>query len=154
MTKSERTMMQKMGIWIDHKEAFLVSLQDGQTTIERIESNAESHFRPSGGWKSSGTNVAQSVSKEQTADERRKHQFRNFYLEVIERARNASLLYIFGPGEAKGALCVRIPFASKNQYKSWGKVRWKSVQTIHQRVQRRCDQEDDATLPGLCFTIM
>ncbi|MBM9518956.1 hypothetical protein JWG39_03895 [Desulforhopalus vacuolatus] len=108
MTKSDRTMMQKMGIWIDHKEAVLVSLQNGQTTVERIESNAESHFRPSGGWKSSGTNVAQSVSKEQTADERRKHQFRNFYQEVIEQVRNASLLYIFGPGEAKGELVKEI----------------------------------------------
>jgi hypothetical protein len=108
MTKSERIMMQKMGIWIDHKEAFLVSLQDGKTTIKRVESNADSHFRPSGGWKSSGTNVAQSVSKEQTADERRKHQFRNFYQEVIEKARNASLLYIFGPGEAKGELVKEI----------------------------------------------
>lgn len=101
MTKSDRTMMQQMGIWIDRKEAILVSLQDTKSTIERIASNAESHFRPSGGWKASGTNVAQSISKEQTADERRKHQFHNFYQEVIERAGKADTLYILGPGEAK-----------------------------------------------------
>jgi len=108
MTKSDRTMMQKIGIWIDHKEAILVSVEDTQTTIERIESNAESHFRPSGGWKASGTNVAQSVSKEQKADERRKHQFHNFYQEVIEKAGKANSIYIFGPGEAKLELAKEI----------------------------------------------
>lgn len=108
MTKSERTMIQKMGIWIDHKEAILVSLHNAQTTIERIESNAESHFRPSGGWKASGTNVAQSVSKEQTADERRKHQFHNFYQEVIEKTSKVDTLYIMGPGEAKIELSKEI----------------------------------------------
>jgi hypothetical protein len=101
MKKSDRTITPQMGIWIDHKEAILVSLLDARTTIERIESHAESHFRPSGGWKASGTSVAQSVAKEQTADQRRKHQFRNFYQEVIARAEKVNTLYILGPGEAK-----------------------------------------------------
>lgn len=86
MTKSDHTMTQKMGIWIDRREAILVSLQDAKTSIERIESKVESNFRPSGGWKASGTSVAQSISKEQTADERRKHQFHKFYQEVIEKS--------------------------------------------------------------------
>jgi hypothetical protein len=108
MAKSDRTMMQNIGIWIDHKKAFLVSVKDAQTTIERIESNAESHFRHSGGWKASGTNVAQSVSKEQKADERRKHQFHDFYQEVIEKIGKAAKIYIFGPGEAKLELAKEI----------------------------------------------
>ncbi len=108
MPKSDRTMIKKTGIWIDHKEAILVALQDAQTTIERIESNAESHFRPSGGWKASGTNVAQSVSKEQTADERRKHQLHAFYQEVIKAAGKTDTFYILGPGEAKLELAKEI----------------------------------------------
>ena len=79
----------------------MVSIEGDQTTVEHIESNAESHFRPSGGWKASGTNVAQSVSKEQKADARRMQQYRNFYKEVIEKAGKAANIYIFGPGEAK-----------------------------------------------------
>jgi hypothetical protein len=78
MAKSGHIIKEKVGIWIDHKEAILVSLKGDQTTVERIESHAESHFRPSGGWKAAGTSVAQSVSKEQKADERRKHQFHKF----------------------------------------------------------------------------
>ncbi|MBM9511903.1 hypothetical protein [Desulfogranum marinum] len=108
MTKSDRTMTQKMGIWIDRREAILVSLQDAKTSIERIESNAESHFRPSGGWKASGTSVAQSISKEKTADERRKQQFHKFYQEVIEKTDKSDNIYIFGPGEAKLELVKEI----------------------------------------------
>jgi stalled ribosome rescue protein Dom34 len=48
--------------------------------------------------------VAQSVSKESTSDERRKHQYHDFYQRVIEKTANAGRLIIFGPGEAKREL--------------------------------------------------
>ena len=108
MAKSGHIMKKRIGIWIDHKGAILVSVEGDQTTVERIESNAESHFRPSGGRKASGTSVAQSVSKEQKADERRKHQFHNFYQEVIKKADKVDKIYIFGPGEAKLELAKEI----------------------------------------------
>lgn len=108
MTKSDRGMLKKIGIWIDHKEAILVSIKGDETTIERIVSSAESHFHPSGGWKAGGTSVAVSVSKEQKADERRKHQFHNFYQEVIEKVGKADNIYIIGPGEAKLELAKEI----------------------------------------------
>ena len=41
---------QNIGVWIDHKEAILVLLKDNKTEVCHIESQAESHFRPSGGW--------------------------------------------------------------------------------------------------------
>jgi hypothetical protein len=90
-----------IGIWIDHKEAILVSIEDGQTKVDRIESHADSHFRPSGGWKAGSTSVAQSVSKEQKADQRRKQQFHSFYQMIIKKADVAGKIFIFGPGEAK-----------------------------------------------------
>jgi hypothetical protein len=108
MAKTEHMMKKKIGIWIDHKEAILVSIEGGQTTVERIESHAESHFRPSGGWKAAGTSVAQSVSKEQKADERRKHQFHNFYRMVIKKIGEAGNIFIFGPGEAKLELAKEV----------------------------------------------
>jgi stalled ribosome rescue protein Dom34 len=108
MPKSDRAMIKNIGIWIDQKEAVLVSVEDAQAAIERIVSNVESHFRPSGGWKASGTNVAQSVSKEQRTDERREHQLDSFYEAVIEKAGKADKCYIFGPGEAKLGLVKKI----------------------------------------------
>lgn len=101
MTKSDRTTMKKIGIWVDHKEAIIVLVENAETSIEHVESNTESHFRPTGGWKSSGTNVAQSVSKEQTADERKKHQLHDFYQMIIKKADKGEKIFIFGPGEAK-----------------------------------------------------
>lgn len=108
MAKLGRMMEKKIGIWIDHKEAILVSIESGQTMVERMESHAESHFRLSGGWKAAGTSVAQAVSKEQKADERRKHQFHDFYQMVIEKAGKADDIFIFGPGEAKLELAKEI----------------------------------------------
>lgn len=102
MKTSDTNTYKNIGIWIDHKEAILVSgLENEHAQVKRIESNAESHFRPSGGWKASGTNVAQSVSKEQTANARRMQQYRSFYKEVIAKAGKHANAYIFGPGEAK-----------------------------------------------------
>ena len=97
------------GIWIDHKEAILVSMKgSGAPLVERIESHAEGHFRPSGGWKAGGSAIAQSVSSERTADERRKRQFHNFYRTVIEEIGKADKVFIFGPGEAKSELAKEI----------------------------------------------
>jgi len=108
MAKSGHIRKQKIGIWIDHKEAILVKIEGEQITVEHIESGSESHFRPSGGRKSDGTPVAQSVSKEQTADERRKHQYHSFYQTVITKAGKADSIFIFGPGEAKLELAKEI----------------------------------------------
>ncbi len=96
--------VKKLGIWVDHKEAFLVSMQGDQTAVVHIESNADSHFKPSGGWKASGTSVAQAVSKEQTADERLKHQLHQYYQQISAEAGKADRVYICGPGAAKTEL--------------------------------------------------
>lgn len=103
-----RAYKKKVGIWIDHKEALLVILEGEQPTVERVASNAESHFRPSGGWKAGGTSVAQSVSREQKAEERFKHQLRSFYQMVIQKTAAADTIFIFGPGEAKRELVKEI----------------------------------------------
>ena len=86
----------------------MVSIEDGQTKVDRIESHAESYFRPSGGWKAGGTCVAQSVSKEQKAEQRRKNQYHSFYQMVIKKADVASKIFIFGPGEAKLELAKEV----------------------------------------------
>lgn len=103
-------MKKNIGIWIDHKEAILVSVEKGgQTTTERIESHAESHFGRLGEVKAEDTPVAPSVSKkEQKADERHNHQLHNFYQMVIKKAGKADNIFIFGPGEAKFELAKEI----------------------------------------------
>lgn len=97
-------MSKTIGLWIDHKEAVLVSIKDGATSVRRVESEVGTRFSPSGGWKTGGTSVAQSIVKEQTADERRKHHLRAYYQELVKAVGAAEEVFIFGPGEAKHEL--------------------------------------------------
>lgn len=110
--KEVAAMKKKTGLWIDHKEALFVSIEGDNTAVQRLESGAESHFRPTGGWKASGTTVAQSVSKERSAEESRKHQYHAFYKKVIALLDDSDKIVIFGPGEAKIELAKEI---SKNK---------------------------------------
>ena len=106
-------MKKNTGIWIDHKEAILVSVEGDHTFVQRVESAAESHLKPSGGWKSGGTSVAQSVSNEHVADERRKHQYHAFYQKVIGLLGDSVSIAILGPGEAKIELAKEIERVSE-----------------------------------------
>ncbi|MFA6174646.1 MAG: hypothetical protein WC701_13325 [Kiritimatiellales bacterium] len=101
-------MSKQIGIWVDHKEAILVSVKDGVTSIRRMESEVGTRFSPSGGWKAAGTSVAQSVVKEQTEDERRKHHLHAYYQELIKAVSAADEVFIFGPGAAKQELAKEI----------------------------------------------
>ena len=110
-------MKKNTGLWIDHKEAILVSIEGEQTVVQRVASDAESHHKPSGGWKSGGTNVAQSVSNEHVDEERRRHQYHAFYHKVIELLGDSDNVALFGPGEAKIELAKEIEKVSALQRK-------------------------------------
>lgn len=92
----------QIGLWIDHKATTLVFVENGALRVERVESQAESHYYLSDGRRSAGeSSVAQSVSTEQRVDERRKHQYHNFYQQLIKMIEPANSILIMGPGEAK-----------------------------------------------------
>jgi len=110
-------MRKNTGLWIDHKEAVLVSITGDDTMIQRVESGAESHFRPSGGWKSGGTVVAQSVASEKKSEESRKHQYHAFYLNVMQLLGDSDSVAVFGPGEAKIEFAKEVAHVSELQNK-------------------------------------
>lgn len=101
-------MKKHTGIWIDHREAILVSVEGENTSVQHLQSGAESHFKPSGGWKSGGTSVAQAVGMEKSSEESRMHQYHAFYKKVIALLGGADTIWIFGPGEAKKELAAEI----------------------------------------------
>ena len=100
-------MKKNTGLWIDHKEAILVSVEGEQTFVQRTESAAESHLKPTGGWKSGGTVVAQSVSNEHVADERQ-HQYHAFYQKVIGLLGDSESIALLGPVRQKSSLPKRL----------------------------------------------
>ena len=95
-------MKKQAGLWIDHREAFIVLVGDDAAKTEGIESGMEKHVRFSG----------RSASEEGSADDQRDRQFaghlNKFYDEVISHIRDAESILLFGPGEAKGELETRL----------------------------------------------
>jgi stalled ribosome rescue protein Dom34 len=95
-------MKTEVGLWIDHKQAVIVTLVDQVEETKRIISDIEKHVRYSG---------ASHGSHDETTEIRRDRQDRRFddylskyYGEVIACLRDADSILIFGPGEAKDEL--------------------------------------------------
>jgi stalled ribosome rescue protein Dom34 len=95
-------MKRQAGIWIDHREAFVVFIGEGAEQTQRIESGVEKHVRFSG----------RSASEEGSADDQRDRQFAvhldRYYDEVISHVRDAESILLFGPGEAKSEFKTRL----------------------------------------------
>lgn len=101
-------MKKEIGLWIDHREAIIVTVTDSGEEIKQITSNSGKHLRYSG----SSHSKTPEGSKEVTSEDRRDRKFTNtinsFYDEVIAILRDADTIQIFGPGEAKGELEKRL----------------------------------------------
>lgn len=97
-------MKRKVGLWIDHKKAIIVSIEGEEVNTHVIESDVEKRVRLSGGSRSTTPYGPQDVASESKRDERYKHHLNLYYREVIQAIRNADSILIFGPGEAKGEL--------------------------------------------------
>jgi stalled ribosome rescue protein Dom34 len=95
-------MTRQVGLWIDHKEAFVVTIGVDGEEAKRIRSGMEKHVRFSGS----------SDSAEGSADDQRDRQFKahldQYYDEVITKIRDAESILLLGPGEAKGELEKRL----------------------------------------------
>jgi stalled ribosome rescue protein Dom34 len=91
-------MKKKMGLWIDHKKAVIVTLTDKGEEIKQIQSNVER--QPSRDANS------RSQSMQIPAEDTRGRAFVGhldiYYEKVTSYIRNAESVLIMGPGEAKG----------------------------------------------------
>jgi len=101
-------MKTKIGMWIDHRKAVVVTLAgNGEATTQIIESTIEQLGR-SGGHRSTEHHEVHQVP----ADDRRLNkiteQLDSYYDAVIACVRTAERMLIFGPGEAKGELRKRM----------------------------------------------
>jgi hypothetical protein len=92
-------MNQRMGIWIDHKTAVIVSTSAGHVTTKTLESEVEAHPRYSG---------QQDVGGEKKYEQRHGQQLDRYYDDVISQIGVPEALLIFGPGEAKLELKERL----------------------------------------------
>ena len=93
-------MKTNVGLWIDHRNAVIVILDEKGERTKRINSDMEKHVRFSGG--------AQLDSEEDIRDRRFTNHLNEYYDEVIAAIRNANSILVFGPGEAKVELKKRL----------------------------------------------
>ncbi|HEU4745602.1 MAG TPA: hypothetical protein VFS61_10210, partial [Anaerolineales bacterium] len=99
----ESLMKKQVGLWIDHREAVIVVLTDKDEKITRIKSDAEKQTRFPGGSRKDGLQKTEAVR-----DKRLEQDLGKYFDDVIANIREAGLIQIFGPGEAKGELVKRL----------------------------------------------
>ncbi|MFM7321763.1 MAG: hypothetical protein ACKO5K_09600 [Armatimonadota bacterium] len=90
-------MEKRMGVWIDRREATLVTLLPGGEKIERIESGVFGTMEAHRGVPGDG-------ARERSLD----HQLLAFYDRVIEAVKRADRLVVLGPGAARHHFIARL----------------------------------------------
>ena len=91
-------MDRNVGLWIDHKQAYVISDQDG--IIEVIPSQIEPPAHYSGGTQLGGK-LNQKADTEFRKSDRFRLQLKKYYQQVISSLKDATSILIIGPGEAK-----------------------------------------------------
>jgi len=109
--KKEKVVATKVGLWIDHNHAIIVTVSGKDVSRSRIESNVEKRVRYSGGPGSSDSHGSRAGGGEETRENRSEGQLNKYYDEVVESLRDAEAILIFGPGEAHGELKKRLEHA-------------------------------------------
>jgi hypothetical protein len=92
-------MNHKVGVWIDHKKAVVVSASASGVTAKTLESEVGPHTRYSGPLDGGG---------EKKYEDRHGEHLDRYYDEVITQLGQPEALLIFGPGEAKLQLKERL----------------------------------------------
>ena len=93
-------MKTAMGVWIDHKQAILVT-NPAEPELIRLLSNIEKRVRYSGASESRDLLAAHDATTEDGRDRRFEERLKHYYDEVISYLRDADEVFIMGPGEAR-----------------------------------------------------
>ena len=101
-------MSHKVGVWIDHKKAVIVSASAGRVTAKTLESEVGPHARYSGRAGYPMPDGPRDGRGEKKFEGRYNQHLDQYYDEVISQLGQPEALLIFGPGEAKLQLKERL----------------------------------------------
>jgi hypothetical protein len=101
-------MNPKVGIWIDHKKAVIVSASADRVTAKTVESEIGPHSRYSDRAGYPTADGPQDGGGERQYEGRYDQHLDRYYDEVISQVGQPEALLIFGPGEAKLQLKERL----------------------------------------------
>ena len=101
-------MKTKSGIWVDHREAVVATVNWRGETLEVIPSNVEKHPSHSGVANGRVEHDLFRRAHDDTRDRAYHEHLRRFYDEVIGAVLGSDSILIMGPGEAKHELRRRL----------------------------------------------
>jgi hypothetical protein len=96
--------VKNIGIWIDHRKAVLVTIENAIAETREVISNMEKHVRYSGGDHEQSSMDSKGSFAEDVQDRKFNNHLGRFYEILITLMRDADSIWIFGPGEAKTEL--------------------------------------------------
>ena len=101
-------MQTTAGIWIDHRQAVIVTISDDGEVKKRITSSIEKQLRRSGRSRPRPTYKSRGAAAGNARELEYRSQPADFYDEIIACLAAATTILIFGSGEAKDELLHRI----------------------------------------------
>jgi len=99
-----RKMDKAVGLWIDHKNAYIVSVAKGELTLKHIRSRLGRKHKSTGGKHQSLPYSMERGSGMKKVEHRRENLKHQYYVRVIGEIEDANSIYVFGPSEAKKEL--------------------------------------------------
>jgi hypothetical protein len=99
-------MRREVGLWIDQHKMVMVTVIDEHEETREIRSNVNKHIKPAA-MKSKGLEENSEI-KNNDAKKQKENHFSGYYDGIVSMLRNADLIWIFGPGEAKTELKKRL----------------------------------------------
>jgi hypothetical protein len=96
-------MKKEIGLWVDHREAVIVEITEKGEQITRVKADADKQIRFAGGSRKDGLQTTESIRGKKLDA-----QLGKYFDNIITQIRDADLIQIFGPGEAKNELAKRL----------------------------------------------
>lgn len=93
-------MEEKIGIWIDKKEAFIIRIVENVSNVSRIESHIES-FNPKGGYGGKIPYGPSDAVNEKAYLAKEKKNKKEYFESILNATGKARYLFIFGPAQTK-----------------------------------------------------
>jgi len=95
------------GVWIDHHKAVVVLITQAGENIRQILSDPDTAARTGGEAQVKNTYTPNDFMAEDKRQRKATIHLNKYYDEVIGRLRDADVILVFGPGEAKGEFIKR-----------------------------------------------
>lgn len=87
--------MKNTGVWLDRDKAIVVTLNNGREVLEIINSEIED-FKATSSRLLGGH---QEIAKDRKFLEREKHQFKNYFKNIVIKIKDADAIALFGPAQ-------------------------------------------------------